>query len=346
MIFRSSTESLGTRTSLPCESATTRTSPSSRSSRPETTRPSLRARVVRRNVWSTFRLGSRTSSRIRSTPAQADAVELRADLRPLAAELVARGAVRLEDLGPRGGVRLRPHEAGAAGGDQDVDLLVGRGQSVQQLREPIGKVRNARIAERPGDAVLLEQPGRRLARGHRVEQRLGPGLSRRQGRGDRRLEPLRGRRQGGDQRGLRLGLTGRRQQRRRAVAERERPRRGRSGRASSTGRRRLRVDRRQRRQRFEPLALGRRVSRSPARRADPGAGEPERAGEVDPRQDLVCGSRSRAALRQRHGELARVVVQADSALLQPLLKRLERSTCPSRPPTCFDASGFEARKSR
>ena len=52
-VERSSTLVFGTHTSLPCESATIRTSPSSRSSRQETTWPLWRARLVTRKLWST-----------------------------------------------------------------------------------------------------------------------------------------------------------------------------------------------------------------------------------------------------------------------------------------------------
>ena len=77
----------------------TRTSPSSRSKSPETTRPSLRARFVTRNALVDVAVRVENVFEKPVEPPEADAVELRADLRPLAAELVAVAAVRLEDLG-------------------------------------------------------------------------------------------------------------------------------------------------------------------------------------------------------------------------------------------------------
>ncbi len=98
-IFRSTTDDLGTRTSLPCESARTRISPSSRSSRPETTWPfsERQAGDAERLVDVAVRVEDVLDEAVE--PAAADAVELRADPRALAAELVADAAVLLEDRG-------------------------------------------------------------------------------------------------------------------------------------------------------------------------------------------------------------------------------------------------------
>ena len=63
---------------------------------PLITRPSSKISVVRRNCTSTLRFGSSVSSSSRSAPAQADAVELRPDDRPLPGDLMAVRAALLK----------------------------------------------------------------------------------------------------------------------------------------------------------------------------------------------------------------------------------------------------------
>ena len=103
-VDRSSTVVLGTRISLPWASATIRTSPSSRSKQTGDDLAVLEGEVRDPEALVDVAIGVEDVFEQPLEAAAADAVELGADLGPLALELVADPAVLLEDLGPSGQV--------------------------------------------------------------------------------------------------------------------------------------------------------------------------------------------------------------------------------------------------
>ena len=115
-IERSSTDDLGTRTSLPCESARIKTSPSSREQQTADDLAVLESEVGDAKGLVDVAVGVEDVFHQAVEAAAADAVELGADLGPLAAELVADRAVLLEDLGPRARVGLGAIEIRRGGG--------------------------------------------------------------------------------------------------------------------------------------------------------------------------------------------------------------------------------------
>ena len=215
-----------------------------------------------RNAWSTLRFGSRMSSSEAVEPAAADAVELRPDLRPLAAELVADAAVLLEDRGrpPRADASAtRRKSARRRSMQRASSFWSAGGRPASSVLSRSSSRRRIRLLERDGDRLLLEQPRRGLAGRDRVQERLGAVAAAGQPRGDRRLEPARRDGQRLDQdaacasgRPLAASRSGGRSRGARSA------RRRRAGRPASSGLVAARVDRRQRRQRGRALRRRRR----------------------------------------------------------------------------------------
>ena len=315
---------LGTRTSLPWASARTRTSPSSRSSRPETTWPFLRARLVARKLWSTLRLGSRMSSSSRSRPRMPMPSSCGPTFAPLPPSWWQMRAVLLEDLRARRRVGLR--RGGSPSRRRSISSLSfwsAGGRPLRSVGDPLGDLGHARpLAGRPRRRVL-EQPGRRLAGGDGVEQRLGPRGVRGQAAAMASCSRAGAVGRAVEQRGLGLGLVQAGQRASppaRGARARVRRRRA-SGRAGPTSRAGSMADERRR----AASTCGAR--RASTRRSPPAARHGvARAGSRRPARCPADGSSRSFDGQQRPGQLRRpvrgLVAQARAPLLDPLLDRL------------------------